>query len=77
VDPDWVFIGLSFFIINMMIYTFVGLVIWTYNLNQKRADVASTQGMVGHSGSIYYDKINQLLEDGKPTRCCGLFRKQK
>lgn len=33
--------------------------------------------MVGHSGSIYYDKINQLLEDGKQTRCCGLFRKNK
>jgi hypothetical protein len=32
--------------------------------------------MVGHSGSIYYDKINQLLEDGKGTRCCGLLGKK-
>jgi hypothetical protein len=77
VDPDWVFISLSFIIINLIIYAFIGLIIWTYNLNQKRADIASQEGMVGHSGSIYYDKINQLLEDGKATRCCGLFRKNK
>jgi len=41
VDPDWVFITLSFTIINAVIYMFIGLIIWTYNLNQKRADIAS------------------------------------
>jgi len=76
IDPDWVFITLSFMIINLIIYAFIGLIIWTYNLNQKRADLASTEGTVGHSGSIYYDKINQLLEDGKATICCGLIRKK-
>ena len=76
VDPDWLFITLSFMIINLFIYAFIGLIIWTYNLNQKRADIASQEGMVGHSGSIYYDKINQLLEDGKGTRCCGLLGKK-
>ena len=64
-------------IINLIIYAFIGLIIWTYNLNQKRADIASQEGVVGHSGSIYYDKINQLLEDGKATICCGLIRKKK
>lgn len=77
VDPDWVFISLSFVIINLIIYAFIGLVIWTYNMNQKRSDISTQEGSIGFSGSIYYDKINQLLEDGKPTRCCGLFRKNK
>jgi len=63
--------------INCFIYAFVGLIIWTYNLNQKRADAASQKGLISHAGSIYYDKISQLLDDGKETRCFGLCKKPK
>jgi len=33
VDPNWMFIGLSFFFINTFVYLFIGLIIWMYNIN--------------------------------------------
>lgn len=76
VNPDWVFIIFSFASMNIFVYGMLGLIIWMYNLAIKNKDILSGKDNAGRGNSIYYDKVNQMLEDEKDTRCCGLWKKK-
>lgn len=54
IQPNWYFITIAFVLINSLIYAFIGLFIWSYNLSQNQGRVSSKKQS---SNTLYYDKL--------------------
>merc|ERR1712176_1131920 len=74
IGPNWTFIVLSFILINTLIYAFIGLFIYSYNLAQNQGKMSSKDSS---SNTLYYDKLREHDEDANQKGMCGCFKKKE